>query len=151
MVCTSCTCPFYIDVIYFACSNSAAASHHTSLSVRSAGIMVARRVTGKTPDPARLKAAEKAVKQKKRDQQRSASPNESTCSRASSGSKDRTRRRLTFDDEVKISPIEAENPPGSKKESKGNKGKMTDQEADEILAKFTEPPSVCDFKVYLPI
>ena len=102
-----------------------------------------KRLRCKTPDPGRhkspdarsLKKAENRIKGKNKD----GKSGDST--RSSSG--DTCRRKLTFSGKDQVYDIKAENPPGDRRPvqaepalRKSAKEKMTDSEADSILAKF---------------
>jgi len=120
--------------------------------------MAARRLVGKTPDPARhkspnpqrLKEAEKEMK--KRTKKPAGSDVESSSSKGSSSGllrgerpgRDNTKKRLTFAEDVTVTPIKAEHEVkqvSKKKDAKAEKP-MSEKEADSILSNFKDPPSV---------
>ena len=105
-----------------------------------------KRLRCKTPDPARrhkspdarsLKKAEKSIKGKNQDVRSGDSTRSSSV--------DATRKKLTFAVQNKVHRIRAENPPGERRPAqpepalrKSAKAKMTENEADSILAKFVK-------------
>ena len=93
-----------------------------------------KRLRMKTPDPKRLKSPDaRALKKAHQDVK-------AGKVKAKPGKKDETARKLSFSPTARVHTIEAENPAGKSKPGKARpsklSAKMTESEADEILAKF---------------
>lgn len=119
--------------------------------------MVSKRLRGKTPDPdgvrhkspdpKKLKHAEKVLKDRNRGSENESSGSSrkppkilKTCATPQNG----TRRKLSFQDSVKVTPISAENAAGSERPGTTKpaaRKNMTEKEADDILASFSDPSS----------
>lgn len=80
------------------------------------------------------------------------SENESSSSKVSSSGllrgegRDNVKRRLSFDERVTVTPIQAENKVNrvSKKKDAKPATTMSEKEADSILANFSDPPSIAN-------
>lgn len=136
-----------------------AASVAVFVAIRGRVNMVSKRLRGKTPDPdgvrhkspdpKKLKHAEKVLKERNRgsENESSASSRKAPtilkgphCATPQNG----TRRKLSFQDSVKVTPISAENAAGSGRPGTTKSAApkhLTEKDADEILANFSDPSS----------